>query len=138
MANPLKMLDLKPQGFQFIEEIAVEASPAIVWKSLLNADGWFGFSPNPNEIPKASLEARPGGRFILEHKDGTHAMFGTVALIQPEKLLRLSGQLGLTHLPVTTAVIFELQPQNDGKTTLLRFCQRTFGFIDDGTKEKFQ
>ncbi|HVT82494.1 MAG TPA: hypothetical protein VHM90_17770, partial [Phycisphaerae bacterium] len=53
-----------------------------------------------------------------------------VTQIENNQLLRLSGPFGMQHLPVNNAIIFELQPKNDGKETLLRTAQRTFGFID--------
>jgi len=42
----------------------------------------------------------------------------------------------MTHLPVTTVVIFELQPQAGGKSTLLRLGQRSFGLIDADMKKR--
>ena len=36
MANPLKLLKLKPKGFQFIKELPIQASPEKVWSSLIN------------------------------------------------------------------------------------------------------
>ena len=60
-----------------------------------------------------------------------------VTRIEPQKLLRLSGPMGMSHLPVNNAFIFELQPKNGGRKTLLRFCQRTFGFLTADVKTKF-
>ena len=34
MANPLKLLKLKPTGFQFIQEVPIDAAPAKVWKAI--------------------------------------------------------------------------------------------------------
>ena len=47
MANPLKMLKLKPEGFQFILELPIEAPPAAVWKAIFNIRGWFHFPNMP-------------------------------------------------------------------------------------------
>lgn len=134
MANPLKMLKLKAVSFQFIQELKVEASPARVWKSLLNVGDWFRFDPKQSNKAR-KLEAWPGGRLYGEYADGSSMLHAHVTHIEPGKLLRLSGQMGNTHLPMHGVFIFELQPR--GKNgTLLRFCQRTFGYLDDGVKER--
>ncbi|MGA2440741.1 MAG: hypothetical protein ABSH08_07270 [Tepidisphaeraceae bacterium] len=43
----------------------------------------------------------------------------------------------MTHLPITTVLIFELQPKAGGKSTLLRLGQRSFGFIDADMKQRY-
>ncbi|CAN5679395.1 hypothetical protein BH09PLA1_BH09PLA1_22390 [soil metagenome] len=128
MANPLKMLKLKPMGFQFIQELKIDAKPGKVWKSLIKVDGWFKFDPTMKNKGR-KLELWPGGRFYNEGADGTQALHAIVTHIEPGKLLRLSGQMGNTHLPMDGVFIFELQERKPSGT-LLRFCQRTFGFLD--------
>jgi len=137
MANPLQMLDLKVTGFQFIEEQPINAAPATVWSAVINPGKWFGFDPDPNKWAKHSFAAKPGAQWIVDFPNGSSVLFATVALVEPQKLLRISGQMGFTHLPIQCVTIFELQPQNDGKTTLLRVGQRTFGFIDAELQERF-
>jgi uncharacterized protein YndB with AHSA1/START domain len=63
---------------------------------------------------------------------------GMVAYIEREKLLRINGPMGATHLPVMTAMIWELKPRSGGKATTLRFCHRTFGFITPDLKKNYQ
>ena len=133
-ANPLKMLKLKSDGFQFIQEIPIAAPPKKVWKSVLNIGKWFMF---PQMQPsKHVLEAWPGGRWHEEEKDGSRHLHAFVARLEPERLLRLNGPMGMTHLPVSNVMIFELQPTDGGKTTLLRFCQRTYGLLTPDIKKK--
>ena len=48
------------------------------------------------------------------------------------------GQMGLTHLPVTSVAIFELQPGKDGKSTLLRVGMRMFGFLDADVQTRYE
>ena len=43
--------------------------------------------------------------------------------------------MGNTHLPMDGVFIFELQPRGSSGT-LLRFCQRTIGFLDADVKKK--
>jgi uncharacterized protein YndB with AHSA1/START domain len=137
MANPLKLLKLKPTGFQFIQEIPISSPPAKVWSSLLKIGQWFRFDAN-SPWPKHTLEAKPGGKWISTSKDKSTALHGVVTCIEPGKLLRISGQLGMTHLPVQTVVIFELQPKSNGKTTLLRLGHRTYGFVDADVEKRFK
>jgi uncharacterized protein YndB with AHSA1/START domain len=129
------MLKLRADGFQFIQETPIDAPPAKVWKSLLDVRGWWGFGP-VEKRPKVSFAARAGGQWRSQAPDGTEALHATVTYMEPGKLLRMQGQMGLTHLPVTSVIIFELQPR--GKGTLLRMAQRTYGFMDAGVKKRYQ
>ena len=45
MANPLKMLKLKPAHFQLIQEVKIDAPPRRAWAALLDMGGWFRFDP---------------------------------------------------------------------------------------------
>lgn len=130
MANPLKELPLAPLGFQRIQELPIDAPPARVWETLINPNNWFGFEPDKANWPKCSLELKPGGLWTMQGPDGAAFLMGTVTHIEPHKLLRFSGSMGMTHLPCINVFIYELQPQHDGKGTLLRVGQRTFGYID--------
>jgi uncharacterized protein YndB with AHSA1/START domain len=139
MANPLKFLKLKPQGFQFIQEVPIDAPPARVWDSLLDVGAWWRF--DANQPPRITLEPWPGGRFFgqaSEQGGAAESLHGIVTYIEPNKLLRIGGQMGLTHLPVMHALIWELQPRKGCDATLLRFAQRTFGFIDADVKKRYQ
>ena len=138
MANPLKMLKLKPTSIQFIQEIPVDAAPKKVWASLLDVNKWFFFDPNSPNPAKHTLDMRPGGQWTSVHKDGTSTYMGTVSYFEPGKLLRLSCQLGMTHVPVSSVIIFELQPAADGKKTLLRVGTRMFGLLGPDVKKNFK
>ncbi len=137
MANPLKELSLKPIGFQFIQELPIDAPPEKVWAALLNVGDWFRMEDG-RPRPKTTLDARPGGQWLSYAADGTASLFATVTLVEPKKLLRLAGQIGMSHLPVTHVVIFELQPRAGGKATLLRLGQRSFGFMEEDTEKRMQ
>src|SRR4051794_37052961 len=104
MANPLKMLKLKPTTIQFIQEVPIEAPPAKVWKAILNASAWFGFDPDRSKwTQKTSIDPRIGGLFQSASKDGSEMrLYGVVSHIEPNKVLRISGPMGMTHLPVST------------------------------------
>ena len=136
MANPLKMLKLKHQTVQFIQEVAIDATPKKVWASLLKPNGWFQF--DPTRLSKHFFELRPGAQWTAENPDGSGMLMGTVVYYEPGKLLRIAGQLGMTHLPVNAVIIFELQPDADGKSTVLRVGTRIMGFMDPEIEERFQ
>ena len=138
MANPLKMLKLKPTHFQFIQELPIDAPPKRVWASLLDIANWFGFdgSGAPAGV-KRKLDARVGGHFVAEFPDGTVSLYTTITHMEPGKLLRMAGPMGMSHVPTNNVFIFELQPR--GKNgTLLRFCQRTFGYLTPGVGKDYQ
>ena len=138
MANPLKMLKLKPTGFQFMHEVPIDAPPSAVWKALLDVGAWFRFDDSP-EFPKMKLDPRIGGLLTSSNPDGSVQWYsGMVGHIEREKLLRINGPMGMTHLPVMNTMIWELVPQKGGKATKLRFCQRTFGYITADIKKNFQ
>jgi uncharacterized protein YndB with AHSA1/START domain len=136
VANPLKMLKLKPQGFQFIQELKVEASTQRTWDALLDVRGWFKFDPTM-ENKGRTLEVWPGGRFYNTLPDGTQMYYGMVTHIEPGKLLRLSGPMGNTHMPVESVYIFEIQPRGTN-ASLLRFGQRTYGYIDNDLAKRMK
>ena len=130
MANPLKLLKLKPTNFQILQEIPVKAPPAKVWKTLL-ACKWFEFEPGRTDC---SLEAKIGGRFMMAHRDGSvERLFGFVSHLEPNKLLRIYGPGVMSHLPTSTALIWEVQPAKSG--SVLRFCQRSYGAMTSDAKK---
>jgi len=138
MANPLQMLPLAAASFQFLQEIPVSAPPAKVWSVLTSPGKWFFFNPDPATHAKQTLDLKPGGLWISESKNGNSALMATVLLIEPGTLLRLSGPIGLSHLPLATVVIFELQPQDGGKSTLLKVCMRSTGLMDAEVENRYQ
>jgi uncharacterized protein YndB with AHSA1/START domain len=135
VANPLKMLKLKPTHFQFIQQVPIDAPPARVWKVLLDMPGWFRFDSKDTQR-HGKMEPWVGGRFHETTPDGASWLHATVTHMEPNKLLRLSGSFGMTHLPVCNAYIFELSPR--GKGTLLKFCQRTFGALTPDVSKQYR
>src|SRR5690348_18453753 len=88
MANPLKLLKLKPTGFQFIHEIRIDAPPAKVWKALLDIGTWFRF--DMPDFPQMKLDPRLGGFHTSSSSDGSVQLYsGMVTHIERRKLLRI-------------------------------------------------
>ena len=137
MANPLQMLKLKPTALQFIEEVAINAAPKKVWATTAKPGSWFFFNPDKATHSKHSFELKVGGMWTAANPNGSSGLMGTVSYIEPGKLLRISGPLGLTHVPTTNVLIFELVPSADGKKTTLRVGTRMFGFLDKDVKKRF-
>jgi uncharacterized protein YndB with AHSA1/START domain len=136
MANPLELLSLKANGFQFIHEVAINASPKKTWSALGDIGNWFGMDPDRSKWAKHKLDFKVGAQWTVEFPSGGSALFGTVTYLEPGKLIRVYGQFGLTHLPVTNVVIFELQERDGGKSTLLRICFRSSGFMTDDVENR--
>jgi len=134
VANPLTMLKLKATGVQMVHEMPVGAAPARVWESLLDVGAWF---VNGKAV-KQSLELRAGGKWVSERADGTCVQMAVVTYYEPGKLLRLCGQMGMTHVPVTTVVIFEMQPEGGGKRMLWRLGTRMHGLLTAGVKQMYR
>ena len=100
MANPLKMLKLKPMGFQEIKEVSIDAAPKKVWSTILIVGSWFYFDDVAASRPKHSFDAKVGGQWSLVNKEGASMLMGILTMIEPGKLLRIGGPLGMTqHVP---------------------------------------
>lgn len=137
--NPLKLLKLKPTSIQFIQEIPINAPPQKAWNALINFRGWFHFDHGPSQFAKVSLEPHIGGKFVSQSREqDVFMLHGIVAHWEPGKLLRINGPMGMTHLPVSNTMIWELQPQKGGKATLLRFCQRAYGLMPPDAQKNYQ
>jgi uncharacterized protein YndB with AHSA1/START domain len=136
-AQSLRLLKLKVTVFQFIQELKIDAPPKRVWAALLDMGTWFHFAPGLSKV-KAKVEPWVGGRFYAEDtEDGSSSLRMIITYMEPGRLLRLSGPMGLSHLAATHAFIFELQPRRDGGT-LLRFCQRTMGYLTADVAKKYR
>jgi uncharacterized protein YndB with AHSA1/START domain len=131
MANPLKMLKLKPAFIQIMQEVPIDAPPAKVWRTLISG-AWFG---DPQR-PSGKIEPKIGGLFTMQRKDASESrLFGFVSHLEPNKLLRIFGPGPMSHLPATCTMIWELQPQKGGKSTLLRFVERAYGAVTPDIKK---
>ena len=131
--QPLKMLKIKPGGFQFIQQIDIDAPPEKTWKALVSIGKWFNLGPNEGKALK--LEPWAGGRFYAKYGDIEH-LHAIVTYIEPNKLIRFSGQMGMSHVPVLRAFIFQLEPK--GKGTLLKLCHRCYGMIDSEAEGRYR
>ena len=56
------------------------------------------------------------------------ALFGTVTYIKRPSVLRLSGPLGMSRLPVSSTYEYTLEPKGAG--TALKLTHRAIGLLD--------
>jgi len=97
------------------DETLIEASPAIVFESVLEQIG-PGFDTMDGKKQPLKLEAWPGGRWYRDLGNNAGHLWGHVQVIKPPKLLELMGPMFMSY-PVCGHVQYRLT-ENAGKTTL--------------------
>ena len=103
-------------GFSVRHERTVAASPAAVWDALIHPERWW--SPEHSwsgDAANFSLDPRPGGCFCeaMPNSGGTEHM--RVVMVQPERLLRLRGELGpMQSEAVVGSLTWTLEPVAGG------------------------
>lgn len=115
-------------------EVRIDGPSDLVWQKLTDDIGdWWpdafyaGGSPGKRSY---HVEARPGGRVYESHDDGGGVLWGTVATVQPGKLLQA---LGATFPnwggPNFGFITWEVEA--DGGGTVLRFSESLLGQVSD-------
>ena len=128
-------------------EVAIAASPARVWKALVEEAGrWWPKDFYSGPDPKGFfIEARPGGRMYEDWGDGAGRLWATVIGVEPGKMLELAGVLTPEFGgPATTLFRFALKAS--GKGTVLQVSDTVFGRrsdalatnLKDGWKQLFE
>ena len=76
-------------------EFFIEASRSTIWRALTTELGswWPDFSLMGPEGSIIKLENAPGGRMFEEWPDGGGLLWGVVAILKPEELLQMTGDL---------------------------------------------
>ena len=120
----------KPRSgsFRIEQEVLLKAPLSKAWKSLLDVDAWWCHRYQPGS--RLILEPVAGGRFAEVGPKGFEAIFGTVTFIQPRKLIRFTGPLGMHALPVNSVYSYELVEVAGG--TMLRLSHHAIGLLDAG------
>jgi len=117
---------------QIEREVELRATPEQVFAALSTEIGaWWDhtFADEPRGL---HLEPYAGGRFYEEFGDNGSALYALVTYAEPDKLLVLSGSMGMRG-PVLETVRYELAPCERG--TLLKLAHRVVGEVDDETRE---
>ena len=116
-------------AFDVEAQIEVPVPPEEVWRALTEEIGrWWPhtFTDEPFAI---RLEPVIGGRFYEQFDgSGAGALYGTVTYVEPYRVLRTSGAMGLpgARLYVKT---YRLEPAGDA--TVVRTTASALGDIDD-------
>jgi DNA-binding transcriptional ArsR family regulator/uncharacterized protein YndB with AHSA1/START domain len=119
--------------FQTEQDVLIDADPARVFDSLIDADGWWShrYSADSKEL---RLEAFVGGRFYELFDDDNGALYATVTSIKRGEHLELSGSIGMAGAVLGYAR-FDLEAR-DG-ATLVKLSHRAFGEIGDQRKQAY-
>ncbi|HUG37258.1 MAG TPA: hypothetical protein VML54_09935, partial [Candidatus Limnocylindrales bacterium] len=117
---PAGVKDATASGFTVENTIRVPVEPLRAWRALVDdVDRWW---PADHTWWGAegvlSIEARAGGCFC-ERRGEQHALHMLVTMVDPGKLLRLTGGLGpLQGMGLAGALEFRLGPAEGGATTV--------------------
>lgn len=116
-------------GFMVIDEVRIPAQPAEVWAALIEPSRYWnpehGYS---GEAENYSLEPRAGGCFCEALPEGGSVEHMRVVLVQPERMLRLSGALGpLQSQGLAGALTWEIDAIGEG--TRLRLTYVVGGYM---------
>ncbi|MEM8826986.1 MAG: SRPBCC family protein [Pseudomonadota bacterium] len=112
--------ELVPGGFTVTNSATVAAAPADVWAVLVRPAAYWnpdhGYSGVADNF---MLEARAGGCFCERLSGGGSVEHMRVVMVQPGRMLRLSGALGpLQSEALTGTLSWMLEPGEDGGTRI--------------------
>jgi hypothetical protein len=107
------------------QEIQIEATPAVVFDSILEQLG-PGFT-TPDGVPMhGRLEAWPGGRWFRDLGNNTGHFWGHVQVIKPPTLLEIMGPMFMSY-PVVSHIQYRVTEKSGG--VLLAVTHRAIGDI---------
>jgi uncharacterized protein YndB with AHSA1/START domain len=103
------------------------APPTHVWQALVDdVDRWWTY--RLRERTRIVLEGRVGGQWRQEWDNGG-ALFGTIVVFDPPRLLSVTGALAMTE-PAENRVDVELEAVHGGTRVVVRHA--AFGLFDEG------
>jgi uncharacterized protein YndB with AHSA1/START domain len=127
---------IAPQAYEIEAEIRIQAQPPAVWRALTAEIGhWWPhtFTDEPRAI---RLEPVIGGLFYEQFDDGgAGALYATVTYIQPQRILRISGAMGMSGAALYVKT-YRLEPVDGG--TLVRTTASTLGTVSAETLENYR
>jgi uncharacterized protein YndB with AHSA1/START domain len=116
--------------------IRIDRPASDVWRALTEDVGtWWPhtFADQPFRIV---LEPRIGGRFYEQFDaTGAGALYATVTYIEPERMLRVSGPMGMGGATLYVKT-YRLEP--DGDETVLRTTAVMLGAIESDTLDGYR
>ena len=130
-----KDADIIEGSFVVEQRTEIAAPRAKAWAALLDVDAWWShhmFKPRRKFV----LEPWPGGRFYEAVENNQGALWGTVTHLETERLLRLSGALGMS-LPVSSCYEYRLT-DGPGQSTVLHLTHRAIGILMKDWKQRHE
>jgi uncharacterized protein YndB with AHSA1/START domain len=125
-----------PQAYEIEAEIRIDARPAVVWRALTDEVGKWWPHTFVDEPVAIRLEPTIGGRFYEQFDDtGAGALYATVTYVQPERVLRISGPMGMSGAAVYVKT-YRLEPVDGG--TVVRTTAATLGAVTADTRENYR
>lgn len=116
-------------------EAVIEAACEQVWHALVaDTRAWWGAPYHRGAAQDIELDAQPGGLLLERWADGGGAVWGTVTGLEPERLLEITGPVGMPG-PVAGVVRISLEPR-DG-TTVVRLSHEAAGRVDEDTQRGY-
>ena len=117
-------------------EVRIDAAPDVVWRALTEQVGsWWPYRFNDDSV-SVVLEPVVGGRFYEAFdENGAGALYATVTYLEPRRMLRVSGSMGLRGA-ASYVKIYELEPAGDG--TIVRTSASMMGAIPEETRAGYR
>lgn len=108
-----------PTGFQLVYRAEVQATPAHVWRTLIQLPSWWSDRHTySGQASNMSFDAQAGGCWCERWADGRSVEHGRVVLVLPERTLRVFASLGPLQELAVQGVWTHTLTATDGKTVL--------------------
>jgi len=129
----LMMETQTPISFEVHAEVRIDATPEIVWRSLIEDVGsWWPHSFSDD--PRISLEPWVGGRFMEEWDEGS-ALYALVTHIVVGRRLTVNGAMGMQGARQYVKT-YTVEP--DGERTIVKTVASTLGDIPPDMRENYR
>jgi uncharacterized protein YndB with AHSA1/START domain len=130
-----KVVSASPQGFALSETATVAASPADVYRTLVDiASWWDGAHSYSGDAANITIDARPGGCWCEKVSDGAIEHM-RIVYAQPGAVLRAQGGLGpLQGEGVAGSLTYSIKPAAGGGSELTQ-TYVVGGYIRQGAEK---
>jgi uncharacterized protein YndB with AHSA1/START domain len=127
-----KVVDSADNGFTVQHSVTIDASPAKVYRALIDVGAWWHPDHTwSGDAKKLSIEPQAGGCFCEILDGGGSVRHLEVVYADPGKLLRLKGGLGpLQSMGVTGSLSFGFS--ETAGSTMLTLTYRVGGYTPQG------
>lgn len=131
-----KIVSATAGGFEISETATVKASPAEVYRTMVDIGGWWdGAHSYSGDAKNLSIDARAGGCWCEKLPDGGAIEHMRVVYAQPGKMLRAQGGLGpLQALGVAGSLTWQIKPAAGGGSEVVQRYVVGGYFPDGGDK----